>query len=141
MRPYLTAGDCTALIDAYFVQIKGKYYNLKGKRVYTRQPESPTFTGLASALGFNSMQDFEAYMVKGKHADLVKRAKLKVEVEYEKRLQQPSATAAMFALRVMGWKEKAADTAAELPGNPKIQIVDAGPIPAGNEKDVADQYR
>jgi hypothetical protein len=139
MRPYLTAGDCTTLIDAYFVQIKGKYYNLKGKRVYTRRAEPPTFTGLAGALGFNSMQEFEAYMVNGKHAGLVKRAKLRVETEYEKRLHQPSATAAIFALKMMGWKDRAAEIAEELPRNPKIEIVGAGPIPADNEKDVVDQ--
>ncbi|TSD67585.1 hypothetical protein FFF34_009400 [Inquilinus sp. KBS0705] len=136
MKHYLTARDCTALIDAYFVRIKGKYYNLKGKKVYTITPEPPTFTGLAAALGFNSLADFEEYLIKGANADIVKRAKLKVEIEYEKRLHQPSATAAIFALKTMGWKEKAADTPEQLTDNPQIEIVISGPHPAATEKDV-----
>ncbi|MBD1394593.1 terminase small subunit [Mucilaginibacter glaciei] len=137
-------------IDAYFTHIKGEYHieqlpekpadkkpEVTEKIIWDRLPEPALLTGLALHLGFGSKQEMEEYELKGKHKLQLRKARLKIESEYEKRLSQASPTGAIFALRSMGWADKT-DTATNnnTATIERAVIIESGPALAGNEKDV-----
>jgi hypothetical protein len=138
-----------ARINKYFNFLQGAHHiekvPLKGgknntdtieQKVWDREPEPATLSGLALAIGFTSINEMEAYEREGKFADIVKKARLKVEAEYEKRLHFQSATGAMFFLKSLGWDERHNDPLQEIPNTIKIEIVDPGTKLAGTEKEV-----
>jgi hypothetical protein len=143
--------EFAARIDAYFHYIKGEYHiekvpsttskketGLTEKIIWDRLPEPVLLTGLALFLGFSSKQELEEYERRGRHKLQLRRARLRVEAEYEKRLHQQSPTGAIFALKSMGWTDKVDSALQETrPKNLRIEIVEAGPQVAGSEKDVA----
>lgn len=64
-------------------------------------------TGLILSLGLTSKEGFYEYQNYEGFSDSVKRARMFVELEYEKRLvtaKQPSAP--IFALKNFGWRDK-----------------------------------
>jgi hypothetical protein len=137
-------------IDAYFLYIQGKYHiekvpvitkketELEDKIIWDKLPEPALLTGLALFLGFNSRQEFEAYERGGKYKKQLNKARLRVEAEYEKKLHQQAPTGAIFALKSMGWTDKADSVLHEaMPKSLRIEIVETGPKVAGSEKDVA----
>ncbi|WP_166727704.1 terminase small subunit [Mucilaginibacter gilvus] len=144
------ADDLADRIDCYFRDIQGEYHlettapaktknteTVTTQLVWDKQPEPALLTGLALFIGFISMEDFVAYEQKGKHKKILRKARLKVEAEYEKRLHLPAPAGAMFALRCMGWADTAnAQQATSPPKKLRIEVVDAGPQVSGNEKDV-----
>jgi len=104
--------------------------------VWDREPEPPTLSGLALHLGFNSRQEFERYEQTGEFAALIKRGRLRIEAEYEKKLHMQSPSGAIFALKNLGWNERD-NPLDNLPPPPlQIQIVDSGVPVAGNEREV-----
>ena len=122
MAPAKSAKDKTDFID---------------HKVWDREPEPATLSGLALALGFISIAELEAYERDGKFAHIIKKARLKVEAEYEKRLHYQSATGAIFFLKNLGWNEKPDDSLLkEIPKTIKIEIVNSGPKLVSSEKDV-----
>jgi DNA-packaging protein gp3 len=145
------ASELSKLINAYFIHIEGMYHleeitlkDAKGldhmeQKVWDREPEPPTISGLALFLGFNSREAFDNYEQKGKFANTLKRGRLRVETIYEKKLHQPAPTGALFALKSMGWNEKpeSKTTDIEPVKSLKIEIIEAGPKPAENEAEVA----
>lgn len=64
-----------------------------------------TITGLAFHLGFESRQSFYDYEQKQEFSYTIKRARLRVEMFYERRLTGTSPTGAIFALKNFGWKD------------------------------------
>ena len=87
------------------VTVKGKRVKMK-QEVCIRESEPPTVTGLALYLGFASLQSFDDYCKKGPgFADVIKRAKLRVQNRYEKNLHGEKPTGSIFALKNMGWKD------------------------------------
>lgn len=68
--------------------------------------EPVTLTGLILHLGLSSRQSLDDYGKRPEFIDSVKRAKLIVECEYEKRLANVSPTGAIFALKNMGWSDR-----------------------------------
>lgn len=149
--PKFTAIKLNQLIDAYFIHINGEYHfeakpvkttktaaSTPEVKVWDRQPEPATITGLALYLGFSSRQAFDDYEATGKHALLLKRGRLRIEAEYEKKLHQQPASGAIFALRSMGWNEKTEDKPINGTSSKtlKVKILESGPIPATNEKEV-----
>jgi hypothetical protein len=64
-----------------------------------------TLTGLIMALGLSSRQSLAHYEERPEFCDSVRRAKLRVEHEYEKRLFSSSSSGAIFALKNFGWSE------------------------------------
>ena len=65
-----------------------------------------TVTGMALALGFNSLDAFYAYERENKElGPVVRRVRTIVEESYEQRLHGTTPTGAIFALKCMGWKE------------------------------------
>ena len=140
-----------ALITQYFEYIKGEYQivqkevkttGVKAKKtaekVWLREPEPPTFTGLALYLGFTSRQEFEAFETKGRYAPLLKRAKLHIESVYEKKLHFHSSSGAVFALRNLGWSERAGDKVPvpEMENMLKVEIIPSAITPVSSEKEV-----
>jgi hypothetical protein len=149
-----SAEDINLLIKQYFLHIQGHSHTgqknmndpITGKptcaevEICDRQPEPPTITGMALFLGFNSRQEFENYEKRGTYAAELKRARLRIEAEYEKKLHQQSPAAAIFALKSMGWNEKTDDntlTATPASQTLTIKIIETGPTPAASEKEVA----
>ena len=63
-------------------------------------------TGMILALGLTSKESFYHYETYDGFYDSVKRARLMVELEYEKRLNiATSAAGPIFALKNFGWKD------------------------------------
>ncbi|MBD1365180.1 hypothetical protein IDJ77_15295 [Mucilaginibacter sp. ZT4R22] len=143
--------DLTDRIEGYFRHIQGEYHleaatpakikktetSITSQVVWDRQPEPALLTGMALFIGFTSMDDFVAYEQKGKHRKILRKARLRIEAEYEKKLHHAAPTGAMFALRCMGWADTAnAQQAAPPPKKLRIEVLNAGPQVSGNEKDV-----
>lgn len=135
-------------IARYFTYIEGEFHleevpvkssksapeETQEQKVWDRPSEPPTLSGLAHHLGFDSRQTFELYERKGKYAALLKRARLQIEAEYEKKLHYQSSAGAIFALKNLGWSEKTATD--DIIRTLKIEITESGPVPAGNEREV-----
>ena len=151
MRKYsfTTSNELMSRIDDYFNYIEG-VFDLNGKsltesklpnskqKIWIREPEPPTLTGLAIFLGFHSKKAFEKYEENGRFASFLKRGRLRIEDVYEKKLLLSSPSGAIFALKNMGWNDK---TENKLTGKTafktlKIEIIETGPKPANNEKEV-----
>jgi len=143
---FRTAAEFNSRIDAYFNNCDAAYKPLK-KTKEKIMPDSPhceistepaTLSGLALFLGFNSRREFEDYEVNGPFATELERARLRIEAIYEKKLHQQSPAAAMFALKSLGWDEKA-DNKTGIAGNVKtlaIEIIETGFQPSDSEKNV-----
>jgi hypothetical protein len=145
-----TAKEYASRIDSYFEYIKGRFHYettpakdaKKGdppieEKIWDRPPEPPLITALALHIGFTSLQEMERYSRKGKLAKLLWQAKLRVEKEYERKLHMQAPTGAIFALKNLGWKDRA-DTpqVMEMPKSIRVEMVMAGPKLAASEKDV-----
>jgi hypothetical protein len=87
---YSNPGDLEAAIEEYFATIG---------------TDPMTITGLAYHLGFESRQSLYDYEQKGEYSYMIKRARLKVEMGYEKALSGQMCTGSIFALKNMGWKD------------------------------------
>lgn len=108
---YKTEAELTSAIEAYFEYIKGEKQSSVGEggllvEVWTRNPEPATITGLAYHLGFESRQSVYDYEKKGEFSYSIKRARLRVEHEYEKKLSGNNCVGAIFALKNFDWKDK-----------------------------------
>lgn len=109
-------------IEDYFQYIKGEFHfeqiNLSRnkktdavetpilQKVWDREPEPPTITGLALYLGFVSRQSIYDYEKNGDYSYTIKKARLRIEANYEKSLSSSSPTGAIFALKNFGWADK-----------------------------------
>ena len=92
--PYYTnPEEMESVIDSYFAECKE-----------TKEPV--TITGLTLYLGFCSRDTFYEYEKKPEFTDSIKKARLRVESEYEKKLHSQSVTGSIFALKNFGWKDK-----------------------------------
>ncbi len=81
------------LADAYFARCEAR-------------EEPVTLTGLILSLGLSSRESFDEYGRRPEFSDSVKRAKMYVEWEYEKKMHSPACTGAIFALKNFGWRDK-----------------------------------
>ncbi|HEY4196335.1 MAG TPA: terminase small subunit [Mucilaginibacter sp.] len=139
---FSSADQLDALIAQYFEQLAGHSVENEPtnktdaeKKKLTVLSEPSTITGLAFHLGFSSRQAFEDYEAKGKFADHLQRARLRIMADYEKKLHVTSSTGAIFALKSMGWNEqKPADELADQVL--KIEIVQSGPPLSSAENEV-----
>jgi hypothetical protein len=149
-NPFASAEELDNLTAQYFIYIDGEYHleekEIKAskqgestqQKVWDREPEPATIAGLAFYLGFSSRQVFEEYEEKGKFADQLKRARLRIEAAYEKKLHYQSPTGAIFALKSMGWSERTEGNAADGITNAvlKVEIFQSGPQLASSENEV-----
>lgn len=67
--------------------------------------DTVSITGLAFHLGFESRQSFYDYEAKNEFSYTIKRARLRVEMFYERCLTSAKPTGAIFALKNFGWKD------------------------------------
>jgi hypothetical protein len=65
-----------------------------------------TISGLAYFLGFSARQSFYDYENRVEFSDIIKRARLRIEMNYEENLIDKACTGSIFALKNMGWKDK-----------------------------------
>ena len=85
-----------------------------------RANEEPILlTGMILALGLCSKESFYHYETYPEFSDSVKRARMLVESEYEKRLNQNSSAAGpIFALKNFGWADKVESVISGKAGEP-----------------------
>jgi len=144
---FSSARQLQKLIGNYFAHTAGEWHMasvpLKGKaaddtslqKIWDREPEPPTLSGLALYLGFESLDNFEAYEREGEYAAILKRGRLQVEAEYEKKLHGQSA-GIIFALKKLGWTDKGDNSQPSAQTHLEIKLIESGPQPVGTEKDV-----
>ena len=90
---YNSPEEMDPVIDSYFAECKANN-------------EPITITGLILYLGFCSRDAMADYEKKPLFHDSIKKARLRVESEYEKKLSSQSVTGSIFALKNFGWKDK-----------------------------------
>ena len=149
--PFSTPAQLEALVEAYFVFIGGEYHladtagagdndeDIISRKIWDRDPEPATFSGLAYFLGFRSCEEFKENLQKGNFSFELNRANLRIVMAYEKKLHNNQTSAgAIYALRSKGRNEKATDTVmvGESVGMLNVNIIESGPKPAGNEHDI-----
>src|SRR5258708_7564435 len=105
------------------------------KQKKEKAPEPFTIAGLSLHLGFNSKQAFDEYEITGKFADRIKRARLRIEALYEKKLHTQYTSGAIFALKSLGWNERPDNKSADEAANTvlKVEIIQTGPQLASSE--------
>lgn len=119
-------------VDKYFEHIKGEEAEREipnpdeegdfiTETFWIRKPEPPTITGLCLFLGFESRQSFHDYSERPEFSYTLKRARMRIECEYEKSLQfARNPAGSIFALKNLGWKDK---QEVENSGGQKIEVV------------------
>ena len=101
-------------IVAYFDYIQGKYHTeiieVNGKekevKVWDREPEPLTITGLTLYLGFADKSTLYDYVRNKEFSHSIKRALTFVEKHYEEMLLSKASTGAIFALKNMDWNDR-----------------------------------
>lgn len=139
-------------VDTYFNLIKGENLcddpsakTAKDQSAAARKKGSAgestpaTLYGFILHLGFESRKDFDHYEVNGKFAGILKRGRLRIEAEYEKKLHYQSPAGAIFALKSFGWDERADEKPAVNQTITKLQVefVNTGYTPAASENEVS----
>lgn len=135
---FRSPAELADLIESYFkpYELADQVQTTDAKK-QTQHFDPMTMSGLAYHLGFDSLASYEAYEAKAKYAHHLKRAKLRIIAEYEKKLHVQSSTGAIFILRILGYGgPTAANTDTDAEGNFKVEIVHTGTRVAGDEKDV-----
>ena len=94
-------------------ELEGKIEDYFAECVRTGEPL--TVTGLALALD-TTRETLMDYQEKNGYSDAVKRAKLRIENAYEKRLIARGNGGDIFALKQFGWKDRM-----ELSGNMSLE--------------------
>lgn len=100
-----------AKIDSYFNDCPDKVtlisFDKNNGDWVEYQKVTPTICGLALHLGFCSRSAFYEYEKKyPEFKDTIKKARLRIEREYELQLYNDKCTGAIFALKNLGWKDK-----------------------------------
>lgn len=113
---FQTVEEFESKVEEYFEWIQGEFHwecktNDEGKevdvKVFDRDSEPPTITGLCLFLGFESRQSYHDYAKRSEFSYAIKRARLRIENSYEIMMnysRQP--TAQIFALKNMGWSDR-----------------------------------
>jgi hypothetical protein len=113
---FSNAEELEKLVNEYFIFIQGEFEIIKKVnkdgseepiKIWLREPESATITGLCIFLGFETRQSFYDYENNPVFSYTIKKARLKIEYEYEKLLnisQRPVAQ--IFVLKNLGWSDK-----------------------------------
>jgi hypothetical protein len=112
------------LVDDYFEWIKGEYHEetvvvteedqdgSKNKvqkiiKVWDRNPEPPSVTGLTLHLNFSSKDTLYQYAKKPSFSDSIKKGLTKIEQYHEFKIGYgDKCTGNIFALKNMGWVDK-----------------------------------
>lgn len=134
---FATPEQLNEMIDAYFVHIQGEKVTKVDEagnveETWKRLPEPATITGLALFLGFCSKQSLYDYGEKVEFTYPIKKARMLIECEYEKKLSGQMPTGSIFALKNMGWQDK---SQTEISGGLQIEQITGMEFgPRGMEK-------
>jgi hypothetical protein len=101
---YSSPEELQARINDYFENCPDKRNVVVGDKVV--EVPAITICGLALHLGFSSRQSLLDYAEKVEYFDIIKKAKLKIERNYEQNLSFSNPTGSIFALKNMGWVDK-----------------------------------
>ena len=93
--------------------------------------EPVLLTGLILALGLSSRSALDEYAQRPEFLNSVKKAKLRVEMEYEKALHSRNPSGPIFALKNFGWTDK---QDVELSGGVKVKTLADLMLDAANWK-------
>ena len=140
MKYFKSAKILDELISQYFdstTALTNTETRVKGKKTKA-ETDFLTFSGLALHLGFSSTQEMEDYEIKGKYAQKIKRARLRVMADYEKKLHVTSSTGAIFALKSNGFGDRPEPKPTDdtETANVKLEIIQTGPPLANAENEV-----
>lgn len=106
---YKTPAELQKKIDEYFKNCPDKKtltaFDKNAGSWVTFEIATPIISGLVSFLGFESRQSFYDYEAKPEFSYTIKKARLRIETEYEKQLYMDKCTGAIFALKNLGWKD------------------------------------
>lgn len=112
-KPQINVGGRPRLFDdpEILLQAINDYLNnppTKTIKIGDQLVEVPhiTVTRMAYELGFKSRSSLYEYKEDPRFADILKRACLFIESEYETMLHNPQCTGAIFALKNMGWSDR-----------------------------------
>lgn len=122
-RPALfnSPGELQKAIDDYFNGGANKRLIIVG--LGTMEIPCYTICGLAYYLGFVSRQSFYDYEKNIVFSDIIKKARLRIEMAYEERLADTGCTGAIFALKNMDWHDKTeTQHSGEIKGQPQIIV-------------------
>ncbi len=143
---FASVQELQRLIDGYFEHIKGEFHfedipdkndDITRKKVWDRDAEPPTISGLIWYLGFDSRASFDAYQREGAFASAIKCARLRIEAEYEKKLHQQSPSGAIFALKNLGWNDRDnMPVNTDVPQSLRVEVFETGVPTATNEREV-----
>jgi hypothetical protein len=140
MKHFKSAQVLDELIGQYFKNITDPPEDKKKAKANKSKPgtDFSTIAGLALHLGFSSRQEMEDYELKGKFAEKIRRARLRIMAGYEKKLHVTSSTGAIFALKSMGWNERPEPKPIDDTANTvlKVEIIQTGPPLATAENEV-----
>lgn len=111
---FKTVEELETKIQEYFDEIQGEFHFDADTanegldiKVWDKHPEPATITGLCLFLGFESRQSFHDYGKRTEYSYTIKRARLRIENEYEKTmLHSKNPTGQIFALKNLGWSDK-----------------------------------
>lgn len=90
-RKWKSVAEMQKAIDAYFAGTP---------------PGERTITGLALAVGLTSRQALLNYEGRPEFVDAIKRAKLRVENDYERSLRDKGRAGDIFGLKNFGWRDE-----------------------------------
>lgn len=102
-------------VEDYFEWVRGEFHwdvgsdedgNPIDEKIWDRDPEPVTITGLCLHLGFASKQSLYDYCSYEDFKDVANWARLRVENYYEKGLHGRTVTGHIFALKNMGWSDR-----------------------------------
>lgn len=137
---FTSAAKLRQRVDTYFNSLIKTPEETTEKTIKTGNSPKPetlpaTISGLMLFLGFNSRKEYDDYENYGKYNDVLKRARLRIEAEYEKKLHYQSSTGAIFALKNLGWndREENKDTNGSVTLNIEILNSEYNPAVAENE--------
>lgn len=99
---FQTLEELETKIEEYFNDPDHDYREI-GETIWQKKPI--TITGLALYLGFVSRQSLYDYEKIEEYSCAIKKARLRVEQEYEAKLSRNNPTGSIFALKNMGWKD------------------------------------
>lgn len=105
---YKNAKELQTAIDDYFdngVKIRDVVVGRKNEQEIIQLPV-PTITGLVLHIGFADRQSFYDLEKDERFSCTIKRARTRIENEYEEQLSVNGGSGPIFALKNFGWKDK-----------------------------------
>ena len=123
---YKNANELQKKIDEYFKNCPDykiiTFFDKNSGQVIEHKIMTPTISGLALYLGFCDRRSFYDYEDYPEFSHTIKKARSKIENEYEKQLWNDKCSGAIFALKNLGWVDKI-EQDISIPDNLSIEVI------------------